>query len=501
MPNIIEAHPEYERWEDTWIRQRDLIDGEDVVKKKGPIYLPLLEGQAYTAGFPGETPVVSSYTSYKNRATFLNATGRTLNGLVGLVMRKKISITWPGDQDFLKRAGRYSESFNEVAQKTLDEVVGVGRFGHLVDTPSAGGSPYIAEYITEDILDWEEADVNGTRKLVMIKLREWRYYRTSKDERKRVADYRILRLGVPTRLDAVEGMSLDDSLASNLVPDDFINGPVYFQEIWRYTEFETEKEKVVLTDIIVPRRTGGSVLHDIPFTFFNPTSTKAKPEKPVLLDLAVVNLSHYRNSADLEHGAHFTALPQPWASGFKFKNDQMFIGSGVAWVTDEKGASAGYLEFTGAGLGFLKSLMEDKKKEMAAMGARLLEEQTPSGNAEATQTVKLRQSGERSVLARVSLSVSEGLTKSLGFCAWFLNEDQESVKVVLNSDFGTEGLSGDQLRALMEAVLNGHLSWNTFMWNARLGEIIPDDVTDEDEAARITAGPPLLPMTTGTIEE
>ena len=125
------------------------------------------------------------------------------------------------------------------------------------------------------------------------------------------------------------------------------------------------------------------------------------------------------------------------------------------------------------------------------MGARLLEEQTPSGNAEATQTVKLRQSGERSVLARVSVSVSEGLTRDLRFCAWFKNYDVESVSVALNTDFGAEGLPGDTIRALMELVIEGHLSWSTLFWNMKLGEIIPDDITENEEIERIRAGTPV----------
>jgi hypothetical protein len=142
------------------------------------------------------------------------------------------------------------------------------------------------------------------------------------------------------------------------------------------------------------------------------------------------------------------------------------------------------------------SLMEAKKKEMAAMGARLLEEQMPAGNAEATQTVKLRQSGERSVLARVSLAVSEGLTRDLRLCAWFLGENEDEPKAALNTDFGTEGLTGDQLRSLMEAVINGLMSYSTFFWNLERGELIPEGVDVEEESTLIEAGtpkPPLMP--------
>ena len=35
-----------------------------------------------------------------------------------------------------------------------------------------------------------------------------------------------------------------------------------------------------------------------------------------LADIIVVNLDHYRLTADYKHGMHFTALPTAWVSGF-----------------------------------------------------------------------------------------------------------------------------------------------------------------------------------------
>ena len=79
----------------------------------------------------------------------------------------------------------------------------------------------------------------------------------------------------------------------------------------------------------------GDPLTFIPFQFIGPTSVTPAIEKSPILDIVDVNLSHYRTSADFEHGAHLTALPTPWVSGVNPELVESFpIGSDTAWVRD-----------------------------------------------------------------------------------------------------------------------------------------------------------------------
>lgn len=499
--NPAEKHPLYEKWLPMWQRQRDAGEGEDRVKSspRALEYLPRLDGQGSEVDeLFNKNTVITSYSSYKNRASFMNATGRTVDGLMGAVQRRDSDITWPESQtDALDMVGHGLESFSEVEDEVLEEVIGIGRFGHLVDMPSDDSDkpePFVAPYHAEVITNWAVEAVKGRKRNTRVHLFERSgLVGKAKGTAGELEQYRILRLGVPEPSNEdEEKMEQEEFLALfGLVLSDFDDGPVYFQEIWVEVDQAPQKgkdsrfERVAL---MVPRLPGGALWREIPFTFFNPNSTKPKPQKPTLLDLTVVNFSHYRNSADLEHGLHFTALPQPWAAGFKFSGD-VFIGSGVAWVTEEPNATAGYLEFTGQGLGALERRMEKKEKQMAALGARLLEEQTPSGSQEAAETVRLRHSGEGSALAKLSQSCSKGLTRTLQFLAAFRGITAD-VSVALNEDFGIEGLTPEMLTALMEQVLNGTMSWDTYVYNVRRGELYPDDFDQDLEAAAITAGPP-----------
>jgi len=78
------THAQYEVYANRWLRTRSACDGQEAVQSKGELFLPKLAEQKD-----------SEYQSYVKRATYFNATGRTLNGLVGMVFRKDAIRTMP----------------------------------------------------------------------------------------------------------------------------------------------------------------------------------------------------------------------------------------------------------------------------------------------------------------------------------------------------------------------------------------------------------------------
>ena len=61
----------------------------------------------------------------------------------------------------------------------------------------------------------------------------------------------------------------------------------------------------------------GNALTEIPFTFINPNSLLTTIEKPPMLDIALMSLAVYRNSADLEQILHTLAMPTPYGTGME----------------------------------------------------------------------------------------------------------------------------------------------------------------------------------------
>lgn len=456
-------HPEVEASINGWVRIRDTLAGEEQVKSRGTAYLPGLTGAER-----------DEYEGYKTRALFYNATARTVAGLVGAVYRKPPMLEWPESLEaFLENVTGAGTPFEIFSKQAVEENIALGRVGVLVDLPEDGGEvPYLTLYRAEDIISWRQTVMAGETVLSQVVLHEV-VEEEGKDEFevKYVDQWRVLKL-----------------TSEN-------NSAIYTQEVWRKVEGQPQGsggEFVMMGGAIIPSRRGERLGY-IPFVVIGPSDIGMSVEKSPIQDLVDVNLSHYRTSADLEHGAHFTALPTYWATARATESGtpSFRVGSGVAWVLDEEG-KAGILEYTGGGLSALETRLAEKQKLMAVLGARLLEDQKKG--QEAAQTVRMRHSGEHATLASISDTTSRGLTIAMRWAAWWMGVNDsglEAISVKLNKDFLDEPLSGEDLKAAVLAWQSGAISWPTLFWNLKNGEWIPEETNEEDEKAQIEAEPPL----------
>lgn len=459
-------HKDYMRFYDQWVACRDCVEGELAVKGAGVKYLPQLEGQSQ-----------QDYQSYRMRASFYAAADRTVKALSGSVMRKPAEVKWvESEAILLKTIGASGEPLDLLAKETLEEMLTTGRCGLYVDAPpeDADGVPYVAVYYAENITNWRWGrDSAGRKALQTVVLKEEVNEPDPSDDFKEVSVTQYRRL--------------------------LLKGGVYAVEVWRSrirkgVNGGGDELEWYLYQEITPARRGGKTFNYIPFLIAGGTGLNGKLEKPPILDLVMVNLSHYRNSADLEHGLHFTALPTAWAAGFDSNGAMMKIGSQTAWVSEAPNAKAGYLEFTGAGLRAIEDRLLGKQQYMAILGARLLEDQKRDG--EAADTVRLRHSSEHSVLSNVAQNCSIALTQTLRWVADWLGKapaDPADIEVELNTDFNTIGLDSMLLSALLTAVQAGYLSWDTFIYNVKRGELLPDGRTPDEERELIALNPQPAP--------
>ncbi len=465
------AHPSYTESLNVWTRCRDATDGEDAVKNRSDMYLPKLSGDE------------DGYPAYKKRAMYYNASERTVVGLVGAVFRKPAAIEGVLDEIDLESIGPFHQPLEELMKEALREVLITGRIGLFVDAPKAAENgdgkvkPFIQVYKAETPHNWmtevlKEGEKEGELQLSRVVIKETANEFTVDDKFK--LD--------PRPVDRLRFLYLNER-------------GVYEVRVFERKRDGAEQGKgatdsttwLEIGEPFNPTKQGGKTFDELPFDFVGPNSLSPEVSKPPILDLVNVNLSHYRTSADLEHGRHFTALPTPWAAGFKM--DGTFrIGSSYAWVTDNPNAKAGFLEFTGAGLLHLSNALEEKQALMAVLGARLLEEQKKA--VEAAATVRLRQSGEASVLASIANTLSTAFTKALKRVAEYRGLSGENISVTLNTDFFDMPMDAPTLTAFVAAMQANAISWETYFYNVNKHELIPEGVTAEEERARIEAGHP-----------
>jgi len=443
MP-VTSQHPEYQQHQAHWQQCRDAADGEDAVKARAEQYLPRLTEQTD-----------DEYNAYRKRASWYGATGRTVQGLAGAVFRKPPVVTVPPAlEPHLKDITMNGVDLDGFAKTAITEVLKVGRYGILVDMGKDQQElqrPYWVGYRAEQIINWATRQLQGDTILTMVVLEEEHREDDPRDafQQKTELQYRVL----------------------------WLRGGQYEVEIYRKAPQPVEGEEWVLAETIVPT-IRNKPLPFIPFVFVNPTQLTTCVEKPPLLDLVVVNLSHYRNAADHEHGIHHTALPTPWVAGFP-TDTVLKIGPSIAWVASDPNAKAGMLEFTGDGLGTIERALDRKERHMAILGARMLEEHKKA--VEAAETLRIRGAGEHSVLASLAGTTEAAVRMCLQWHAQWNTLDGTSITADFNKDFYDVRMDPVELGELMKAWQGGAISHETLYWNMQRGELTRPGVTFEDE--------------------
>lgn len=501
-------HTEYELNLPIWTRCRDASEGQQTVHLRGPIYLPKLTGASQP-----------EYELYLRRALFFNATSRTVTGLVGTVMRKPTVIEYPESQvKVLDDVGYSDEGVRDMIGRTVHQQLLVGRVGHLVDATEEMGNanvnPYVSEYQAESIWNWAEDTIDGRLRTTLVVLHETEIVPAGGKilyETKTLDRWRVLRLGTDPAI--VRGEERMISTGSDIVrrrdPDQLAEGfkesdlrqPFYFQEIWvrALDDKGNQTEDLILESIVVPRKVGGILWTEIPFTFTNAASTEPEVGKQPLIDLVDVNFSHYMNSADLEWGIHFTALPTPYIIGGDPKQ-KVSIGSTTAWVIPEPSSKVGMLEFSGAGLGLVRETMEHKEKQMAVLGSRLLEDQKTG--VEAAAAIRLRLTGDGAILTAISMTASESWQTLLGWIwEWTNTGTDPGIVVSINSDFNPARLPPADMAILMQALQSNTIDFETWYFNLERGEVTPPGMTRDQFEANLLRGAPGVLQVTDNVED
>lgn len=481
MP-VNSLHPQYAEMLSAWSRARDVFAGEDAVKAAGERYLPRLDSQTD-----------DEYAAYRARGSFFNATARTADGYIGLIFRRAPFIKVPDDGSALARALReFSQDADMLgttlagyAKNIVTEVIAVGRAGSLVDWEAdTENRVYVSAYSAEQILNWRVERINGRNVPTLVVLHEphGAVAEAGDDFEEKVGEQiRVLRL---------VGKKGDDGRVMHSC----------VVEIWRRVLADghhsaprrrNEKPKWKLAETKVPLRLG-KPLPLLPFVFHGPRHSRPDVDKLPLADVIAVNLDHYRLNADFKHGVHFTALPTAWVSGFD-KAANLRIGSSTAWVTEQTGATAGYLEFTGHGLNTFEKAMDRDERLMAVLGSRLLESNKKVG--ESGEAIELRQSGEHSILSSLAISISESLSQILRWAYWWNSTVEspddvtgEQVTFELNTDYSTKGLSAQEITSIVAAWQAGAISRDTMNDLFRRGEVLPQGQTENQAETLSPAG-------------
>lgn len=446
-------------------RSRDAFKGTDSIKRldndllgdQGFIkvdeeYLPRLSGQDQ-----------EMYDNYKKRAVFFAAMSRTVTALVGAIDRKP--PTMKGEEKIKTFAEDVTGTGVSLAEFLCDleaEVMVSGRVTICIDRKnSVNNRPYLVFYKAEDSINWFSSSYNDfEEQLTRTVFRECYYGPSAENYYEQV------------KHEQFREYSMDD--AGNVTVT-----------IWRAKEqrhADSEVEYEVYEQYPVTNR--GRPLGFLPCVTIVADGSPMECPKPPLLDLVDINLAHYRNSADYEHGMHWTALPTPYFTGLTDRDGEITIGSGSAIVMPDPGSKAGFLEFTGTGLSTIKTAMDHKENMMSALGARMLAGKMDQSTS--AEVARINYSGETAALSNIAKSMSRGITRLLQMVArWENIKGYEEISVHLNEDYVDSKLAAADITALMGAYQGGVMSLESLIWNLDQGERLPLGRTIDEEMSLI----------------
>lgn len=406
------------------------------------------------------------YKIYHDRAYFLGVTGRTEKAMSGMVFRKPAEFNLPSEIEYLlEDFDGGGNSAEQVAKEMLSGLLETRRQLLLVDYPTAeegmtaaqeaeaGLRPTIATYSAENLINWRFEGVKGKRTLVLAVLQESENKADDEFDHDYKTVYRVLRL--------TDGV---------------------------YTQQTYDNQYRPITDEYSPKMAGGVTFDHIPLHGVR------ELENPPLLDIAKVNIAHYRNIADLEDSAYIVGQPmahlntgETSALEFTETNPQgVKFGSRKGVVT--KGGSLDLVQASENNL--IRTIKQDKELEMIMLGAQLI---TRGGQAETAESVRLNASAEASVLDGIVNDLSEDMEAAFEDAARFVGADANSVEYSLNTDFWENGLSPQAFMAVVQGftnklyaqadaidmVRNGKIGINAERTNEQIQEDIASSILDE----------------------
>lgn len=420
--SVSTVHPLYSASLSRWRSVRDSVDGQEAIKGGGELYLPATFAKVDA----------DRYLQYIMRAYWMGVTGRTKEALTGMVFRKPPTVDLPPQlQLLIEDIDGAGQSLEQLAKEIVGDELTVGRYGLLVDYPSApegidseterrmGLRPTVAAYPAESIINWRFEGVNGKKQLTLVVLKE-AVLKDSTDEFSHETEvvYRVLRL----------------------------RDGIYTQQVY-------SEGGEVNTEEYAPRMAGGAPFDHIPFHIIGSTNNFPEPDVAPLFDLANLNIGHYQVTAD-----HRENL---------FLHGQLTIGisTELDWETFKNanpngvvvGARAGH--FLGKGGSFtsvtapesssLRVALQDLEQQMLALGARLV---SRGGQAETAEAARINASAEASTLDNLVNNTSEGIEAALEDMARFMGLNPESVQYKLNTQYWDQNISAQDLQAIQAGV-------------------------------------------------
>lgn len=421
-PEVVAAGPR-------WKKVRDCLVGDEAIKKAGRLYLPMPNPTDKSAENCGR------YDNYKERAVFYNVTRRTVDGWNGQVFSREPISRFPDEMDEIwYDVDGEGSSIDQQAKLALGSVMGYGRGGLLVDYPRVEGPltikeirdgyirPTIHFYSPESIINWRLRKIGAAYVPELIVLKE-QVSGISSDGFSITTNNQCRVL----RLTANEEYQIETWIKSDK------------DELW------VMQSKYFMLDPT------GQPVSRILFFPLGIGQNNFNVDLSPTYDLAVLNIGHYRNSADYEDSCFMVGQPTPVVAGLTQEwVEEVFKGrielGSRAVIPLPVGGSAQLLQVNPNSM--TMEAMRHKEAQMVALGARIIKDDSVSKTLGESQ---MDEAGDSSILATAAKNVSAAYSKALQVCGYLMGirGGREAFQYLLNTDFPAARLTPNERAQLI----------------------------------------------------
>lgn len=430
---IDSKHPQYttDRTAE-WQLMRDAADGESAIKSRGKPHLPM------PGGFRAmEDRGAAAYAAYQQRASFPEILAPSLAAMIGISHGKEIEIEIPSALEYLwEDADGNSTPLEVFHRKITRELLLIGRYGVLAEAPEGGGEPYLAGYVGESLINWDD-------------------------------DFFVLDESGPVR----RGFAWEDRIRYRVLT---LEGGRYVQQVYEGSTGSAQAEPVAM---------GGAPLGAIPFTMASAVDLRPDVRTPPLIGVARAARSIYQLDADQRHQLFMSGQETLVAINGEAP---AIVGAGV--VHSMMGAEGitpdlKYVSPTCSGIEAHADKIKDLREAAVMAGARLLEQS--EGVQESGAARQLRFASETATLTSVVQMSCALLERSLRHVAAMKGLDGEAITVNAPATLLDTTMTPADAQALVGMWQQGAISYETLYENLLRGGIAsPERDADAEFAMR-----------------
>jgi hypothetical protein len=434
-----------------WNLVNALGGGTRSMRDEGETYLPKLSDK-------------ESDSEYRKRlaaTTLLNVYKDTVDTLAGKPLAEPITH---GDdvsevmQGWMENFDAAGNQINVFAYKVLWAAINEGLTHILIDYPrvpeNAQGAPisveqerirnlrpYASHVCAHNLLGWRSVLMGGERQLTQVRIREVVEEPVDEFDVAYIEQIRVLEPG-------------------------------------KYAIWRTNSEGMWSVF-----QEGVMTLNYIPLVTIYANRTDFMMGKPLLLDLAHLNITHWQSGSDQRHVLHVARCPLLFGKNLSNESSTASIDVGPnRMVCGPADSDLKFVEHTGAAIDAGRKDLEALEAQMAALGMQPLLANRP-GAPTATESA-IDKSEADTPLHAIAQALKDGLERAMGIMMEFAGLGKEGGSLNMDTDFHVTIGDGKDMDHLQGARNNGDISRQT-LWREMGRRGVLDDEFDPDEEERL----------------